>query len=95
MESVGGGFQQATQQTKPQTLQDSPMELEHAIGLSGKIVRAIYLHPNATEFVYISGSCIVICDLNDAHQQSFLREHDDQVTCLTISKQREASCLRY
>ena len=44
------------------------MELEHAIGLSGKIVRAIYLHPNSKEYVCISGGCIVICDLMDAHR---------------------------
>lgn len=69
-----------------QQYQDSPMDLEHAIGLSGKIVRAIYLHPNGKEFLYISGGCIVICDLMDAHQQHFLREHDDQITCLTISE---------
>jgi len=61
------------------------MELEHAIGVSGKIVRAVYLHPNTKEFVYISGCSIVTCDLMDPHKQCFLRGHDDQITCLTIS----------
>ncbi len=44
------------------------MELEHAIGHSGKISRSVYLHPNQKDFVYISGGCIVICDLQDPHQ---------------------------
>jgi cilia- and flagella-associated protein 52 len=64
---------------------DEVMELEHAIGYSGRIVRSVYLHPNGKDFVYISGACIVICDLQDPHQQSFLRSHDDQVTCLAVS----------
>lgn len=45
----------------------------------------MYMHPNGKEFVYISGACIVITDLADPHKQDFLREHDDQITCLSIS----------
>lgn len=61
------------------------LELEHAIGYSGKIVQSVYLHPNGKDFIYIAGGCIVICDLNDAHQQTFLRGHDNQITCLAVS----------
>lgn len=61
------------------------MELEHAIGYSGRIVRSVYMHPNGKDMVYISGGCIVICDINDPHKQSFLRAHDNQITCLAIS----------
>ena len=61
------------------------MELEHAMGYSGRIVRSVYIHPSGKEFACISGGCIVISDMNDPHQQSFLREHDDQITCFAIS----------
>ncbi|KAL4432056.1 hypothetical protein ABPG74_017792 [Tetrahymena malaccensis] len=65
--------------------EDSIVELEHAIGFSGKIPRCVYFHPNGQDFVYISGACIVITDLKDPHKQSFLRGHDNQITCLAIS----------
>ena len=61
------------------------LELEHAIGYSGKIVQSVYLHPNGKDFIYIAGGCIVICDLADPHQQTFLRGHDNQITCLAVS----------
>jgi len=61
------------------------MELEHAIGYSGRIVKSVFIHPNGQEVISISGGCVVISDINDPHQQSFLREHDDQITCLAIS----------
>ena len=61
------------------------LELEHAIGYSGRVIQSAYLHPNGKDFVYIAGGCIVICDLADPHKQEFLRSHDDQITCLTVS----------
>jgi WD40 repeat protein len=66
-------------------LENNILELEHAIGYSGKIVQSVYLHPNGKDFIYIAGGCIVICDLNDPHQQTFLRGHDNQITCLALS----------
>jgi WD40 repeat protein len=59
--------------------------MEHAIGYSGKIHNCVQLHPNGKDFVYISGACIVITDLKDPHNQCFLREHDDCITCLDVS----------
>jgi len=61
------------------------VELEHAIGFSGKIPRSVYLHPNGKDYICIAGGCIVITNLSDPHDQSFLTEHDDQITCLAIS----------
>jgi len=61
------------------------IELEHAIGYSGRIVKSVFMHPNGQDFLRISGGCIVVSDLADPHKQSFLREHDDQITCLAIS----------
>jgi WD40 repeat protein len=61
------------------------VELDHAIGYSGKIVNSVHLHPNATDYVVIAGASIIVGDINDPHNQHFLRGHDDQITCLTLS----------
>lgn len=61
------------------------VELDHAIGYSGKVVKSVHLHPNSKEFVLVAGASIVIGDLNDPHNQHFLKGHDDQITCLAVS----------
>ena len=61
------------------------IELEHAIGYSGTIVKAVWFHPNGRDFIYISGGCVVISNLEDTHDQKFLRGHDNQITSLSIS----------
>jgi hypothetical protein len=43
------------------------IELEHAIGYSGTIVKAVWFHPNGKDFIYISGGCVVISNLEDTH----------------------------
>jgi cilia- and flagella-associated protein 52 len=61
------------------------IELEHAIGYSAECMKSIYLHPNEVNYLYITGACIVVSDLNNQQGQTFLRGHDDSVTCLAIS----------
>lgn len=61
------------------------IELEHSIGHSAKIARSVFLHPNGKDIVYIAGGCVVICNLKDQHEQVYLREHDDNITCLAVS----------
>ncbi|CAI2361150.1 unnamed protein product [Moneuplotes crassus] len=61
------------------------VELDHAIGYSGKIVNSVHLHPNANDYVLIAGASIIVGDINDPHNQHFLRGHDDQITCLDLS----------
>jgi hypothetical protein len=46
----------------------------------------VYIHLKGKEFLYISRACIVIKDLADPHKHEFLREHNDQITCLIISQ---------
>ncbi|KRX10889.1 WD40-repeat-containing domain [Pseudocohnilembus persalinus] len=81
-----GFTNQLQQQYQQQLLLDEQnvLEPEHSIGFSGKIHNSVYFHPNGKDFVYISGCCIVITDLNDPHKQDFLREHDDSITTLAI-----------
>ena len=43
------------------------VELDHAIGYSGKIIRGVWMHPNGKEYVLIAGASIVVGDLNDPH----------------------------
>eukprot|EP00906_Rhabdomonas_costata_P031743 RCo044797 len=63
------------------------MELEHAIGFSPALRGGggLVLHPNGREFLYASGACVVVGDVQDPHNQSFLRGHDDDVTALAVS----------
>ncbi len=61
------------------------VELDHAIGYSGKVVNSVHLHPNANDYVLIAGASIIVGDINDPHNQHFLRGHDDQITCLDLS----------
>jgi hypothetical protein len=43
------------------------MELDHAIGFSGKIINNVLLHPGAKDYCLIAGSSLVIGDINDPH----------------------------
>ena len=61
------------------------IELEHAIGYSAEFLKSIFFHPNQKNYLYITGACVVIGDLSDPQGQSFLRGHDDTVTCLAMS----------
>ena len=61
------------------------MELEHSIGFTGEVNSSVHIHRNGTDLVMVSGGCILISDVNDPHNQSFLRGHDDLITCLALS----------
>lgn len=61
------------------------VELDHAIGFSGKVDNSVFLHPNAKEYVMLAGCSIVTGDLNDPHSQHFLTAHDDLITCIAVS----------
>ena len=60
-------------------------ELEHAIGFAGDVPQTLFQHPNGRELVYAAGGCVVACDKQDPHQQTFFRGHDDNVSCLALS----------
>ena len=62
------------------------LELEHAIGYSGMVYDSLVYHPNGQDFVYPAGGCLVVCDFNDPHNQVFLRGHDDNLSCVCVSR---------
>eukprot|EP00736_Rhodelphis_marinus_P003887 Rmarinus@m.29844 len=62
------------------------MEIEHAIGFSGRVSNGLHYHPNGKDYVSVAGGCLVVCDLEDCHEQTFLQGHDDYVSCLALSK---------
>ena len=80
------GSQRVATGAKAVTSSDK-VELDHAIGFSGKVIRSVHLHPNARDYVLIAGCSIVVGDLSDPHNQSFLTAHDDQITTLALSNQ--------
>ena len=70
------GSQRVATGAKAVTSSDK-VELDHAIGFSGKVVRSVHLHPNTKDYVLIAGCSIVVGDLSDPHNQNFLTAHDD------------------
>ena len=61
------------------------MELEHAIGFCGRTANGLHVHPDGEILVYAQGGCVLIASLKDAHAQTFLRGHENMVTCLDMS----------
>lgn len=51
---------------KPVTTGDQ-IELDHAIGFSGRVVNSVFLHPNTKDFVLVAGCSVVVGDLSDPH----------------------------
>lgn len=65
---------------------DLPLELEHMLGYTGARLGTLLTHPRLPEvYVKCMGSAVVVCDLNDPHQQEFLRGHDMEITALEMS----------
>jgi hypothetical protein len=56
----------ATGGVKPVTTGDQ-IELDHAIGFSGKIIDSVLLHPNAKDYILVAGCSVVVGDLSDPH----------------------------
>ena len=61
------------------------VEFEHFIGIN-TIANGVAFHPNGTNYLFAAGGNIVVGDLTDPHSQEFMRMHDDNVTCLTLSR---------
>ena len=60
-------------------------ELEHAVGYSGAVRDSLVMHPNGQDLLYAAGGCVVACDKDDPHKQTFFRGHDDNVSSLSVS----------
>lgn len=61
------------------------LELGAVIGFSGQVIQGLILHPDNEHLVYPLGSTIVIRHVV-SRTQSFLRGHDQKVSCITLSK---------
>ena len=61
------------------------VELEHVVGYNGKFQNTIHHVPNSKDlFVYSIGGLVVLEDLNDKHNQKFLRGHDMGVSAIAM-----------
>eukprot|EP00753_Platysulcus_tardus_P020616 PLAT8282.1.p1 GENE.PLAT8282.1~~PLAT8282.1.p1 ORF type:complete len:625 (-),score=294.66 PLAT8282.1:68-1903(-) len=60
------------------------MELEHAIGQNGDVSGGLHMHPSGV-YIGVAGGTVVVNDFSDPHAQSFLRGHDDDISCLAVS----------
>lgn len=61
------------------------LALEAVIGFSGNIAHSLILHPSDKHLIYPLGSTIVVRNVHDESDQSFLQGHTDRVTCLALS----------
>jgi WD40 repeat protein len=65
---------------------DLPLELEHMLGFTGKRRGTLLAHSRLPEvYVKAMGSAVVVGDLNDPHQQEFLRGHDMEISAMAMS----------
>jgi WD40 repeat protein len=61
------------------------LEIDHTIGFATS-PNCLHYHPSGENYLYCSGWKIGIGHLTDSHNQRFVRNHDDAVTCLTLSQ---------
>jgi WD40 repeat protein len=68
-------------------MMETALELEHVIGYTGRYMHSLVFHPsNKQYFIYPIGAVLVISDVKDPHNQSFLRgPHDNEITCVAVS----------
>ena len=70
-----------------QLVGEDVMELEHVIGYTGKASATLHYHPTESNtIVYGMGAVVVIQNLQDAHQQDFLRGHDNDISAIAVSQ---------
>lgn len=60
------------------------IEFEHFIGCN-VIPGGVQFHPNGINYIVAAGGNIVIGDLTKPQYQDFLKKHDDQITCISLS----------
>ena len=76
---MGGGGPPSSGSMEPEIV------LEHAIGFAGGLPSGLVMHPNGHEYVCAAGGAVIVADLDDSHQQSFLRGHRDTISVLVLS----------
>ena len=64
-----------------------PVQLEHAIGFSGKHLNTALLHPTGEPPVAIHavGKLVVVVNTSNPHEQRVLKGHDAEITSIDIS----------
>jgi len=62
-----------------------PLELEHAIGCNVEFKGVCHYRPNSKDYVSAVGGVVIVADMEDPHEQQFLKGHDEFITCLAVS----------
>mmetsp|Transcript_44839 Transcript_44839/g.80343 ORF Transcript_44839/g.80343 Transcript_44839/m.80343 type:complete len:658 (-) Transcript_44839:933-2906(-) len=73
----------------------APMELEHAMGFTGRYSHSLVYHPTdagTDVVVYPIGKLLVFADMNDPHKQIILRGHDNEITAVDVSQSGKFIC---
>ncbi|XP_072318970.1 cilia- and flagella-associated protein 52-like [Eucyclogobius newberryi] len=61
------------------------LELESVIGFNGHVVSGLRLHPDQKHLIYPLGWTVLIKNISDG-KQDFLHGHNNNVSCLSVSK---------
>lgn len=66
------------------------------IGYNGTNLSNIFFHPNeVNKIVYPMGGLVVIENVNDKHEQTFLRGHDMNISALSLSPSGTSTSVHY
>jgi WD40 repeat protein len=60
------------------------LEIEAVIGYKGDVIQGLLLHPDNEHIIFSLGSTVIVRDIV-SRGQTFLRGHDNEITCLAIS----------
>lgn len=61
------------------------LQLVRMMGFEGKITGGLISHPDGVHLLYALGSTIIILNMNE-NSQSFLRGHNNNVSCIAVNK---------
>lgn len=61
------------------------LELSAVIGINGTFKKCVVMHPDNQRLIFALGYSVVVRDLTTG-SETFLRGHDNCVTCIAISK---------
>ncbi|XP_024356612.1 cilia- and flagella-associated protein 52 isoform X2 [Physcomitrium patens] len=63
-----------------------PLPLQACLGFGGTVANGLILHPDKKTLIYPLGTTIVLRDRGDLTKQEFLQGHNNQVSCVTVSR---------
>ena len=64
---------------------EKKLSINAVIGFKGNVINGLILHPDNASVIFPLG-CTIIVRHVVSRAQTFLQGHDNEITCLTVSK---------